>query len=61
MVVLDEGDVDAELGPGTGAVGLDHEAARVAVDLGLQEDDAVELGRQRLRHQPPSAFPYCFS
>ena len=60
MVVLDELDVDPELGPGVAAVGLDHEAALVAVDRRLEQDDPVELGRQPLRHQP-SALPYCFS
>ncbi len=60
MVVLDELDVDAELRPGVAAEGLDEEAALVAVDLGLDEDDAVELGGQARGHQP-SDFPYCFS
>ena len=60
MIVLDELDVDAELGPGVAAEALDHEAALVAVDLGLDEDGAVELGGQALRHQP-SDLPYCFS
>ena len=60
MVVLDELDLDAVLGPDVAAVGLDHEAALVAVDGGLEQDEAVELGRQAPRHQP-SALPYCFS
>ena len=60
VVVLDELDVDAELGPGVAAVGLDHEAALVAVDLGLEQDDAVELRLQPLRHQL-RLLPYCFS
>ena len=49
VVVLDELDLDAELGPGVAAVGLDHEAALVAVDLRLEQDDPVELRRQRAR------------
>ena len=36
---------------------LDQEAALVAVDLGLEQDEPVELGLQPLRHQP-SADPY---
>ena len=60
VVVLDELDVDPQLGPGVAAVGLDHEAALVAVDLGLEQHDPLELGRDPLRHQP-SARPYCFS
>ena len=42
VVVLDERDLDPELGPGVALEGLDQEAARVAVDLGLDQDDAVE-------------------
>ena len=50
MVVLDELGVDPELGPGIAAEGLDEEAALVAVDRGLDQDDAVELGLQLLGH-----------
>ena len=60
MVVLDELDLDPVLGPEVAAVGLDHEAALVAVDRRLEQDDPVELRRQALQHQP-SALPYCFS
>ena len=60
MVVLDELDVDPQLGPGVGAVGLDHEAAGVAVDLRLDQHQAVELRLHPPGHQP-SALPYCFS
>jgi hypothetical protein len=50
VVVLDELDLDAELAPGLAAVGLEHEAALVAVDDGLDQGDAVELRLQPLRH-----------
>jgi hypothetical protein len=60
VILLDELDVDVETGPHLAAVGLDHEAALVAVDLRLEQDDPVELGREPLGHQP-SAVPYCFS
>ena len=43
-------DVDSLLGPGVAAERLEHEAALVAVNGRLQQDDAVELGRQALRH-----------
>src|SRR4029077_8402044 len=60
VVVLDELDLDPELGPGVAAEGLEHEAALVAVHLGLDQDDPVQLRRQAPRHQP-SDRPYCFS
>ncbi len=50
--MLDELDVDPQLGPGVAAIGLDHEAALVTVNLRLEQDDAVELRREPLRHQP---------
>ena len=52
VVLLDELDLDPELGPAVAPEGLDHEAARVAVDVGLEQDDAVELRLQPPRHQP---------
>jgi hypothetical protein len=60
VVVLDELGIDPQLGPSVGAVGLDHEATRIAVDLRLEQDDAVELRLQPARHQL-KALPYCFS
>ena len=52
MVVLHEVDVDAELAPGVGAEGLDQEAAVVAVDLGLEQDEPVEpVSSRALGHQ----------
>jgi hypothetical protein len=60
VVVLDELDLDPVLGPEVAAVGLDHEAALVAVDGPPEQDDPLELGRQALEHQP-RALPYCFS
>ena len=50
MVVLDELDLDAELGPSVAAEGLDHEAPLVAVDLRLDKDHPVELRLQPLGH-----------
>ena len=58
MVVLDELGLDAELAPGGGAEGLDQEAALVAVDLGLDQDEAVELGRRAGAGISASARPY---
>ena len=40
-----------------GAEGLDQEAALVAVDLGLDQDEAVELRLEAASHQP-RARPY---
>ncbi len=60
VVVLDELGLDAVLGPEVAAVGLDHEAALVAVDHRLEQDDPGEPGRDASQHQP-SARPYCFS
>ena len=57
VVVLDELDVDPELGPGVRAERLDQEAALVAVHLRLEQDEAVEPGLEPLGHQP-SAEPY---
>jgi predicted nucleotidyltransferase component of viral defense system len=50
VVVLDELDPDAVLGPEAVTVGLDHEAAGVTVDRWLQQHHPVELRRQHLRH-----------
>jgi hypothetical protein len=50
VVVLDELDLDPVLDPEIAAVGLDHEAALIAVDVRPEQDDAVELGRQALEH-----------
>ena len=50
MVVLDELDPDPELLPGLAGLGLEHEAALVAVDDRLDQDDAVELRLQTLGH-----------
>ena len=50
VIVLDELDIDAQLGPGVAAERLDHEAAGVAVDHRLDQDDTLQLRLQRLRH-----------
>ena len=44
VVVLHERLVDAVLGPDVRAVALEEEAARVAVDGGLEQHEAVEAG-----------------
>ena len=43
VVVLDEFGVDPGVAPGVGAKRLDQEPALVAVDLGLEDDDSVQL------------------
>ena len=48
VVVLDELDLDPELGEGVLAEGLDQEAALVTVDGGLDQNQVVELGRETL-------------
>jgi hypothetical protein len=57
VVLLDELDLDPELAPGVLSKGLDEEAALVAVDLGLDQDNAVELRLEATSHQP-RARPY---
>ena len=57
MVLLHELHPDSELAPVVVAEGLDQEAAFVAVDLGLDQDDAVELRLEAASHQP-RARPY---
>ena len=52
-------DVDRRARAPVLAEGLDEEAALVAVDLGLDQDEAVELGLEALRsHQPSEPCPY---
>ena len=48
VVVLDPGVFDAKLGENLLAVGLGEEPPLVAVDRRLQQDRALESGRQRL-------------
>ena len=50
-------DLDPQLAPAVIAKSLDQEAALVAVDLGLDQDDAVDLGLEAAGHQP-RARPY---
>jgi hypothetical protein len=58
VVVLDEVGGDPGRAPRLGAVGLDEEAAVVAVDVGLERDDALELALEDLH---ANSDPYCFS
>src|SRR4051794_17401636 len=63
LVVLDERRGDAVLRPRVLAVGLHEEPARVAVDGGSEQDEAVEPGREalhgrgELRSSPAGAAP----
>jgi hypothetical protein len=58
LVVLDELGLYAELGEGVAPVGLDQEAALVAVDGGrLDQDEFVELGLEAPEAHR-SALPY---
>ena len=58
MVVLDElGRRCPSSAQASRLIGLDHEAALVAVDLGLDQDDPVELRRQHARGISPATLP----
>jgi hypothetical protein len=58
VVLLHEVELHAERAPAVVAEGLDQEASLVAMDLRLDQDDAVELGLEPAGHQPRSARPY---
>jgi hypothetical protein len=60
VVVLHELHLDPQLAELVGAERLDEEAALVAADGGLDQDDAVELGGEAAEAHL-SAFPYCRS
>ena len=50
MVLLNEIELDAKLGPYVAPVGLEQEPALVTMYLGLNQHDAVDLGVDLLRH-----------
>src|SRR5436190_4451400 len=58
VVLLDELRLDPELSELVGAKGLDEEAAFVAMDIRLDQDDALDLGRQAAEAHCFSVLPY---
>jgi len=57
LVLLYELELDFQLLHPAAPEGLDEEAAFVAVDVGFDQDQVVDLGRQALHQLAPSVSP----